>query len=759
MAQSIAQALVRWRWLFFVFAVGLIVFGALGVGRVENSTNSRAFFGPDNPEFQRLLEVEDIYESSDQSLVVISAPDGSSFDPRTLDAVRRVTEDAWRLPYVLRVDSLSNFNYSFAEGDDLLIEALVPVSEDITPDLAQSIEQRTRETQDLIGGLVSEDGRTFGIAIAFVPPDRNVTTYRGIQDQIDILVSDLRRDLPDHEVFTTGSIPASLAFSQAGDRDLQEILPIAGGLTVLILVLGLGSVAGVIGSVLVLIGSAIVTLGFGGWMGMALTPGNSSSPLAVIVLMATTCMHIVLMWRHTLSTGADARSSLLTSLENNFAPVTVTNMTTAFAFLCLNFSDAPPLQDLGNMIAAGIFGGWLLSLTIMPAILLSLPPPRPRRSQPLASALKMIVGGAFRHERWVIVLFALAVLTAAVGISRIQFNDDFIRYFDESYEIRRDSEQIEARLTSLDILQFSFKSEKEGGIFNPDFLNQVDDFVTWLDTHPKVQHVTSVTLPLKRLNRLVNGDDPEFERLPETTEANAQLMLLYELNLPVGQTLNTQISIDRDQTLVSIALLVENAAEFRQFTAEAEAWLQAETPGIATEATGAGITFARISQRNGSAMLLGTVVVLVVISGAMILILQDRRLGALSLVPNLLPAILAFGAWGLFLRDVNLGSTVVTVMTFGIVVDDTVHFIMAYKRYRRKGLVPRDAINRTLENVGPAITITTLTICTGFAVIAMSSFALNQHLGALTALVVGMAFLADLLLLPVLLARSDRTST
>lgn len=755
---GVARVLIAQRWIFFGLALALIAFGAFGLSRVESSTNSRAFFGASNPEFQQLLEVEDIYESSEPSVMVLSTPAAEPYDPTAIEALRRFTEQAWQLPYVLRVDSLTNFNYSYADGDDLLVEPLVPETGAITRELADLVRVRVEDTGELIGRLVSEDGRTFGISVSFVPPDRDVVTYRGIQDEIDALVAQMRTDFPDYELFVAGAIPASLAFSEAGERDLREILPLAGALTILILMLGLGSVAGVIGSVIVLVGSSTFTLGFGGWMGMALTPGNSSSPLAVFVLIATTCMHIVLMWRHALSDGAEPKAALRTSLEDNFAPVTVTNLTTAFAFLCLNFSDAPPLRDLGNMIAAGIVGGWFLSLTIMPAVLLSLPAPRPRRSQPVATTLKAAVAVAFRNERVVIACFGIAVITAIVGITRIQFNDDFIRYFDKSYEIRRDSEEIEARLTSLDVLQFSFESELEGGIFAPEFLNQIEDFATWLEDHPQVRHVTSITVPLKRLNRIVNRDDPAYMRIADTTEANAQLMLLYELNLPVGQNLNTQISIDRDQTLVSITLDIQNAVELRAFTREAEDWLRREAPEIATQATGVGITFARISQRNGRAMLLGTVVVLVVISAAMVLILRSARLGAISLVPNLLPALLAFGVWGLVLRDVNLGSTVVTVMTFGIVVDDTVHMMMAYNRYRSRGFDPRQAVNRMLENVGPAITITTLTICTGFTVVAMSSFALNQHLGALTALVVGMAFIADLLLLPILLTRSERTS-
>ena len=154
-------------------------------------------------------------------------------------------------------------------------------------------------------------------------------------------------------------------------------------------------------------------------------------------------------------------------------------------------------------------------------------------------------------------------------------------------------------------------------------------------------------------------------------------------------------------------------------------------------------------------MFTGAVVVLIVISATMIVALRSWRYGLLSLIPNLVPAIMAFGIWGVVFGEVNLGSTVVTVMTFGIVVDDTVHMMMTYIRQRRLGFDPRESVRRMLANVGTAIALTSVTLVAGFSIIAMSSFAINAHLGALTALVVAMAFLADLLLLPVLLVTAE----
>ena len=116
-----------------------------------------------------------------------------------------------------------------------------------------------------------------------------------------------------------------------------------------------------------------------------------------------------------------------------------------------------------------------------------------------------------------------------------------------------------------------------------------------------------------------------------------------------------------------------------------------------------------------------------------------------------MPAVLAFGLWGYTFGYVNLGSTVVTTMTFGIVVDDTVHFLMHYLRRRRAGMPPEPAMRDTFSVVGAAIIITSVALMAGFAVMTLSGFVINQHIGALTVFVVGFALLADLLFLPALL--------
>ena len=186
---------------------------------------------------------------------------------------------------------------------------------------------------------------------------------------------------------------------------------------------------------------------------------------------------------------------------------------------------------------------------------------------------------------------------------------------------------------------------------------------------------------MKRLNKNLHEDDPVWYRIPDNRELAAQYLLLYEMSLPYGLDLNNQINVDKSATRFVVTLENLDTKRIRALTAEAEEWLRNNAPDhMYATGVGAVVMFAHISERNINGMLRGTTLALILISLALILALRSLKIGLLSLIPNLVPAIMAFGLWGIFVGQVNMGLAVVVGMTLGIVVDDTVHFLSKYLR-------------------------------------------------------------------------------
>jgi predicted RND superfamily exporter protein len=245
--------------------------------------------------------------------------------------------------------------------------------------------------------------------------------------------------------------------------------------------------------------------------------------------------------------------------------------------------------------------------------------------------------------------------------------------------------------------------------------------------------------------------------VPDQRDMAAQYLLLYEMSLPYGLDLNNQINIDKSSTRFTVSTTNMSSMELIALSARGEQWLRDNAPEyMYSTAVSPGLMFAHISKRNISSMLLGTMIAFVLISLTLAVALKSWRLGLLSLVPNLVPAIIGFGIWAMWDGKVNLGLSVVMAMTLGIVVDDTVHFLSKYLRGRReRGLDPQDSVRYAFATVGTALVVTSTILAAGFIVLAQSSFAFNFQMGQLTAIVIVVALIADFLFLPPLLMKFD----
>jgi predicted RND superfamily exporter protein len=256
----------------------------------------------------------------------------------------------------------------------------------------------------------------------------------------------------------------------------------------------------------------------------------------------------------------------------------------------------------------------------------------------------------------------------------------------------------------------------------------------------------------------MHGDDPAYDRIPDDRELIAQYLLFYEMSLPFGQDLGMDVDIARSSLLVTAYLAGVSSAEVRDIGLRGEDWLKKHAPEMATQATGLSMVYAHLSERNVRSMISGTIYSLVLISGIMLVAMRSLFIGLISLVPNLIPAAIAFGLWGYLWGEVNLAVSVVGSMTYGIVVDDTVHILTRYRQFRRDhGLSPAEAVRETKLQVGTALIVTTVALILGFGVLAISGFAVSSLMGILSAIIIFIALVADLTLLPALLIALDKT--
>lgn len=751
------QAGVRFPRAVLLGSMILVAACAVGLKGLSITADYRVFFSDDNPELLAFEHQEALFYKSDTVVFGLkSAEADGAFSDDMLVAQAWLTEQAWLLPYVQRVDSLTNYQYSFAEGDDLIIEDLVADAANLSSSQRALIRERALGEAEIRNRLVSEDSSAATLVATVQLPDINRRAeIPEVGNAARVVFAEATARWPNLDIKLFGMVPFNQTLSEATVSDLTLLWPASFALMFVVLAWMLKGIRAVAMTAAVIAASVLIAVGLAGWGGLVMSTATAAAPVIIMTLAIAHSVHLFVNFRQNLVRGEALEPALLHSLRVNFRPVSLTSITTIIGFLTLNFSDAPPFQQLGNIVAVGVLAGWWLALWLLPALVMKFGAGRQVNESPqgLAPLGRWVVA----QRSWLLPATTLLFMPIMAMLPRNELNDVFREWFAPSNEVRAGMEFALDNFGGLESLHFTLDSGRAGGVTDPAFYSQVDAFGRWLELQPEVAHVSSYLPIIKRMNRVLNGDLAEQYALPENPDLASQYLTIYELSLPYGQSLNNLLDLAKQRARLSATLGRITSKELKLLDARAQVWMAENAPEFVNSVgSGASKMFAELGQRNIRSMLKGTVLALVLISLLLIFALRSLRLGLICMLPNLVPAALGFGLWGLIDGQVNLALSVVMGMTLGIVVDDTIHFLSKYQRGRRElNKTKALAVEYAFATVGRALWVTSVVLVLGFLVLAFSSFAPTADMGLLTAIVIAMALFADFFFLPPLLLWLD----
>ena len=748
------------KWFVIVASLALLFITGSGARFLEVETDLRVFFGPKNPQLIAMEAFENIYSKDVNILFVIEPKDGTVFTRETLSAIEELTRDSWQIPYSSRVDSVTNFQHMRADGDDLIVEDLITEPMRLTDEELKRKKEIALSEPLLVNRVISPTGHVTGVNVLILKPEKSPDEVTEITLYAREMAEKLKGNYPNLNVYLSGGVPFDNAFAEVSMDDMANLMPIMFAVMIVIVAMALRSISGTVVTVFVIIASTGTAMGVMGWLGLRINPASAIAPTIILTLAIADSVHILSTMFHVMREGKSKYDAIVESLRINLQPVFLTSVTTAIGFLSMNFSDAPPFHDLGNVVAIGVAAAFFYSIFFLPAMMMVLPAGirvKPRIDGKW-NIMESFGGFVVKRRRPLFFIMAGFMLILATGIPRIQLEDTFTKYFDERYEIRKASDFMDKNLTGWNTLDYSIGSGEENGIVKPEYLAQLEKLESWFYKQPKVMNVNSIVGTMKQLNKSMHGDDPAYYKIPADRTLAAQYLLLYEMSLPFGLDLNSRINIDKSASRFTVTFRDLSTAAIRASAERASEWMTRNLPPeMQAEATGQSVMWMHIAARNINAMLGGTLMALVLISGLLIVALRSVKIGLLSLVPNLAPAMMAFGLWGHLVGQIGMAVSVIAAMTFGIVVDDTVHFLSKYLRARREhSASPRQAVRYAFNTVGSALLVTSLVLAAGFFVLSFSGFKVNSAMGLLTSITIVLAIMADFLFLPPLLMRIDK---
>ena len=754
------ELLVKYRWLFFVLSLAFIAFMMEGFQHFKFDASPRIYFEKGYQPYKDYVEMEDTYGRDFRMFFMLSTDKDGIFQPNQLNALRELTEESWKLPYVRRVDSITNFQYTYSADDELHVEDFI--SDEVLDDanlLAQR-KQYALSDLELLHRLISPDGQHAAVllSLSLTGEQAQGKDTEHLVNLAYALEKQITDKYPDVDIALTGNLLSNYHNMKVAESDIKLMVPVMFGLMFVILGILLRSISSVIVCLVIAIFAALGALGLGAWFGFTFSMLGMNALIISITVAVAHCIHIFTQMFHELKSRSKLEA-LTESLKVNFFAVSMTSLTTVIGFLSLNTNDLPPAVVLGNAAAIGTALAWLFSLTMLPAIVSILPFKTHKTGEFFIEKQMLKLGNFVLRYKYPVLIIMMLLTVGSIHLSfSNNLNDRLTETLHKPHIFRTDNEAIDQYFGAMYINNYDMDSGEANGIANPEYLKNMDRFVTYLRSQPEVASVYAFSDIIKRLNKSMHNDDPAYYRIPEDRELIAQYILLYEMSVPYGLDLSNQITQDKRKSIVIVSTPCQDTSSNIELDQRINQWLAVNMPKqLQAKNISLSTIWSYLTVHSLTNSLEGSLIALALISIVLLFMLRSLRYGLISLIPNIMPAAFGFAFWKLYSGDVGLALTCVTIITIGIVVDDTVHFLVKYQKALKDHHGDAEkAVRSTFKQVGPAIFITTLVLTSGFSVLGLSKIIINSALGQVTAAILIAAFFLDVMLLPILLVIFDK---
>ncbi|MEE4245539.1 MAG: efflux RND transporter permease subunit, partial [Kangiellaceae bacterium] len=679
------QQLRNFKYIF----LSVFVFGLISLSQVPNlylSNDFRVYFSTDNPQLTAFDDFESEFVSHDSIAIVghITDKDSHWLDANKRNIISKTTDKLWQVDFVTRVNSVANYSYTLADEDSLVTQPLFEMSQS-----KQRLLTLIAQDSQLKHSLLSSDGSLMMIQANVLLPEGNSTATKTVVSQASAIIEQLSTKHPSIDFYLIGSLVSNITLEQAVQQDLINLVPLSYLIITIGLLYFLRSIKATVVTLTVITISVIFTFSIFAIFKGELTPVAGFVPSVVLTLAVADCVHYLTSYRHAIThDGHDALQANKEAYEINLIPISITSITTIIGVLFLNFSDSPPYRDLGNMVAIGVLLAWIFTVTLLPWLLAKWPIDY-QQSNGSSANFKRYANWIERNYQWVFLSLFISIGIFTYGLTKNNITESWSEYFTEQFDIAKATKLLQEKFNRLHRYELVLSIEQDSGINTPSYLAKLDKLLAYLQSDKRVQHIQSYGLTLKRLNQNMHGDDISYYRMPSSRELAAQYLLIYELSLPAGLGADSFVNFDRTATRTSVLLSPMDTKGLIQFEQDLQEFVNnnittsEKTPLIAFQMSGMDQIFAHIVQRNVISLLIGSGLALIVISLLMIMVLKSVKYGLISLVPNIMPALIAYGIWGFTKGYIDLALSVVVCMSLGIIVDDSVHFLTKYYRAKK----------------------------------------------------------------------------
>ena len=754
----LAETIIRYRPLCIIISLLILAGLSQGLSKLNFNPDINVFFPENDTLTTSHLSIEDTYSSMDNAVIGIGVKEGTVFTNEVLSLIEDLTEKAWKTPHSLRVDSLSNYSYVSADGDDLYIEPFLEGSSTYDLKTLKEKELIIEEEELAYGAIISKDKKTSLINIVFDPPRKDIEAeYQESLNYVLGFLEEARKNHPEVDLIISGIVYMEYQSPMLLKAQMPKLMPTAILVILLTLFLLLRSLVAVAGSFLVILMSVVSAMGSIGFMSGDIAQPFIMVPILIATLAVADCVHLFTLYFQNLDSSRKSKEAMLESLKLNLQPLFLTSLTTAIGFLSLNLAPVEPLRGIGNGVAVGVFLAFIFTVLLLAPIVSYFNVKQSKNINFQKNIARKLGKFSIKNYKRLLVIVPVISCFLMAFIPLNKTNDNPLEFYSERYTTSAaDSKWISQRIGGT--FPVSYELNSQGIVSDPEFLREVDKFSEWLASNKEVLHVSSLSKIMKNLNKTLHGKQEEWNIIPTEPDLSAQYLFFYEMSLPYGLDLTNSISQNKESIKLVASLKELGSLEYREFAKKVENYASQNMPeDMVSIGTGTRPIFAFMSNMLITQLTYALGIGIVLITATIILFFRSLRYGMLTSVTNLLPIGVAFGIWAIVSGEISMLVGIGMGTTLGIIVDFTVHFLSKYLHARRqKNLSAEEAVEYAFETVGFALIITSFSLILGFLVllqaffIPIHGFVLFSSIAFLSALII------DLLLFPALLITWDK---
>lgn len=735
---------------------------ALQVKSISFDGSSEKLLSQSNPAFKTYLQFKQNYQAGLSIILLIE--DNNIFSAPFLQNLDHLQSDLLdHVPYIHTVESLLTSRRVVGDNDNLYFDTLIPSQCDQA--CIDESRQIALNTPYYLNHIINHQGDATALILKmqpFIYSAESGQSRQLLQTEMNEIIDSIHKVINNHQANFSGQLSvggpsiATIEMVNASKHDVAIFSTLALLVIACVLAFIFRRISAVLLPLFLLSLSISITVSL---MLIADVPiQNVSSILPSFLLAVCVCdsIHFLQVFYKQFDAGLNKKAAILYAFNHTKVALSFTTITTAAGLIAFTSSAITPIANFGLFAAIGVIIALIFTFSCLPTLILL----SPLKSRPVSTT---------SHEKWdaflcqfilliqskaklIVFLSFILLLISGYFISQLKLSHDTLAWFPEDNKARLAVERIDEKLTGTMPLELLIDSGESNGIYNPLFLQQLDNWLEQLQQHDingiKIRNNVSLINLIKEVNAVLSQD--KQYQLPNSRELIAQEILLIEIDAQDQVSALTDPSYR--QLRISLSTSWQDAIYYHHFIKSIENSFheQFEAP-VSLVTTGVIALSSQIIIEMMTGMIDSYLLAGGMVSLFIILLLRNIKLGAIMMLPNLLPISLILGFMSLSNTPLDMFTLLIGAIAIGIIVDDSIHFTHGFQRAYKKSGSSVLAIKQTFNEEGRALFITTVVLCAGFLVYLFSALNNLQNFGLLTSFCIFLAFIADIILAPALI--------